>query len=265
MTAAELIESGKLEMYLCGALPAEEIAEVEEAIETYPEVKKETERIEESLIELAEKVAPTLSAMVWSYILNSINKVKTLGDSESKSTNWGAITGWAAAILCIGGIMWMLNQNNNLNKSVELTNIENSELKENLNEAETSLAANEEVLEILRSREYQTFTLPGNQAVAPDAFAKVYLNNNDGIAYIDVKGLPEAPRGKVYQVWSLVMEPLTPSSMGLVEAQNEVASGIYKFTDFPKAEAFGITLEPEGGSETPTLTQLYILGQVKTL
>ena len=29
-----------------------------------------------------------------------------------------------------------------------------------------------------------------------------------------------------------------------------------------ESEAFGITLEPEGGSETPTLEQLYTLGAV---
>src|SRR5690606_18591465 len=103
---------------------------------------------------------------------------------------------------------------------------------------------------------------PGNQAVAPEAFAKVYLNKKENIAYIDAKGLPAPPRGKVYQVWSLKMEPLTPTSVGLITEQNQLGEGIYKFVNFPDPEAFGITLEPEGGSETPTLSQLYILGAV---
>ncbi len=262
MTAEELIASGKLELYVCGALPQDETAEVEQAIEEYPEVKRETELIEASLINLAEHVAPPLPAMIWTYILNAIGNVRNLNETESKAINWAAITGWAAAILFMGGIMWMLKQNNDLNDAVQVSNTQNVILKEKVNNVEAQLADNTEVLEILRSKDYRAYTLPGNQAVAPDAFAKVYLNKKDNVAYIDAKGLPAAPRGKVYQVWSLKMEPLTPSSMGLIETPNEVSDGIYRFADFPDAEGFGITLEPEGGSETPTLSQLYILGTV---
>ena len=43
---------------------------------------------------------------------------------------------------------------------------------------------------------------------------------------------------------------------------NEVEDGIYKFENVPDPEAFGITLEPAGGSEAPTLSQLYTLGTV---
>ena len=38
----------------------------------YPEVKRETELIEQSLLHLAESVAPPVQAMTWTYILNSI-------------------------------------------------------------------------------------------------------------------------------------------------------------------------------------------------
>jgi anti-sigma-K factor RskA len=262
MDAAEIIKSGKLELYVCGSLPPEEAIEVEEAIAQYPEVQKEVELIEQSLIYLSKAVAPPLPAMVWTHILNSIRKVRNLKDTENKSLNWAAITGWAAAILFLGGIMWMVKQNSDLNKTVQVSTTVNTVLKSEKNTLESELAENNKVLDILRSKEYQAYTLPGNQAVAPKAFAKVYLNKKDNVAYIDVKGLPTPPRGKVYQVWSLKMEPLTPSSMGLVDTPNEVGKGIYKYTDFPAAEAFGITLEPEGGSKTPTLSQLYTLGKV---
>lgn len=265
MNAEEIMASGQLEMYVAGALPANEALEVEEAIVQFPEVRAEIEQIEQSVIQLAESVAPPLPAMVWTYILNSIKKVKTLNDTNSKSLNWAAITGWAAAILFIGGIMWMLKQNSDLNNAIQVANTENTVLKEANGNAENQLAENDKLLEVLRSKEYQTYNLPGNQAVAPQAFAKVYLNKKENIAYIDVKGLPAPPRGKVYQVWSLKMNPLTPTSVGLIDAQNLAGDQIYKFNNFPEPEAFGITLEPEGGSKTPTLSQLYILGKVATL
>ena len=262
MTPEEIIASGNLELYVCGALPPEEANEVEEAVAAHPEVKREIELIEESLLHLAETVAPPVQAMTWTYILNSIRNVKEMGDSKVKTLNWPAITGWAAAILFMGGIMWMLKQTNDLNNSLQVTTTENTVLKEEKSTVENQLAENNKTLEILRSKDYQAYTLPGNQAVAPEAFAKVYFNKKENVAYIDVKGLPTPPRGKVYQVWSLKMEPLTPTSVGLIDSQNKTGEGIYKFVNFPTPEAFGITIEPEGGSEMPTLSQLYTLGMI---
>lgn len=262
MTPEEIIASGNLELYVCGALSPEEAIEVEVAIAAHPEVKREIELIEESLLHLAETVAPPVQAMSWTYILNSIRNVKDIGDNKVRTLNWPTITGWAAAILFMGGILWMLKQTNDLNNSIQVTTIENTVLKEENSTFENQLAENNEILEVLRSKDYQAYTLPGNQAVAPEAFAKVYLNKKENVAYIDVKGLPTPPRGKVYQVWSLKMEPLTPTSVGLIASQNKAGEGIYKFVNFPTPEAFGITLEPEGGSETPTLSQLYTLGMI---
>ncbi len=262
MEPEEIITSGNLEMYVCGALPPEEALEIERAISAYPEVKREVELIEESLVHLAETVAPPLQAMTWTHILNSIRNLNNTNDSKVRSLNWPAITGWAAAIIFMGGIMWMLKQTNDLNDSLQVTTTENTILKEDKANAENQLVENNEILEVLRSKKYQSYTLPGNQAVAPEAFAKVYLNKTENVAYIDIKGLPTPPRGKVYQVWSLKMEPLTPTSVGLISSENKTSEGIYKFVNFPNPEAFGITLEPEGGSETPTLSQLYTLGMI---
>ena len=262
MDPQEIITSGNLEMYVCGALTPEEAVEIEKAIAAYPEVKREIELIEKSLVLLAETVAPPVRAMTWTRILNSIRNIPNEENSKVKTLNWPAITGWAAAILFMGGIMWMLNQTNDLNNSLQITTTENTVLKEENTVMDNQLAESSQLLEVLRSKEYQTFTLPGNQAVAPEAFAKVYFNKTENVAYIDIKGLPTPPRGKVYQVWSLKMEPLTPTSVGLITAENKTSEGIYKFINFPNPEAFGITLEPEGGSESPTLSQLYTLGMI---
>lgn len=262
MNTNEIIESGILELYVTGALPQDEIVEVETALQNSNELQQEVERIEHSLISLAEAVAPPIPAMVWSYILTSISKVKQMGITDHKSTNWAAITGWAAALLAIAGIFWMLTQNNALQDSIVNSEAENEMLQQEIEATNSQLAETNQVLNVLRTKELKSYTLPGNQAVAPEAYAKAYLNNDANIAYIDAKGLPKAPRGKVYQVWSLIVEPLTPTSMGLLSDVELLGNDIYEFKNFPNPEAIGITLEPEGGSETPTLSQLYILGGV---
>ncbi|MAN58398.1 MAG: anti-sigma factor [Flavobacteriaceae bacterium] len=262
MNIEEIRTSGQLELYVTGSLPAEEVRELEQALAQYPELREDIEQLEATLIQLAEAATPPLPALVWTYILNAIRNVQKLDTQATTRTNWAAITGWAAAILCIAGIFWMLKETNELREDIRYTTTQNVILEEQVQTTETQLANTNELLDILRSKEYAAFTLPGNQAVAPQAYAKVYFNKKDQIAYIDARGLPPAPQDKVYQVWSLIMDPLTPRSVGLLEPSKEIEGGVYRFDNIPDPEAFGITLEPAGGSESPTLQQLYTLGTV---
>ncbi|MGJ8666346.1 MAG: anti-sigma factor [Patiriisocius sp.] len=260
MTTTELIESGTLELYVCGALPEDEAQEVFEEIQKNSDVRGEVQRIENTLMNLSSEIAPALSVMNWSSILNAISGTRSIGNTNN-TTNWGAITGWAAALACVGGIFWMLNQNNELENQVTEATEQRNILEEELDISTEMLVANEELLDVIRSKDYNAYTLPGNQAVAPTAYSKVYFNDDTNVAYIDVKGLPKAPEGKVYQVWSLMLEPLTPTSVGLIDDSTLASNGVYKFENLKDApQAFGITLEPAGGSESPTLSQLYTLG-----
>lgn len=118
-----------------------------------------------------------------------------------------------------------------------------------------------ELLAVLRDKDVSRIPLQGQNA-APGAYATVYWNKEENRAYIDAKELPEPPRGKVYQVWSLKLEPLTPTSIGLLEDFMTDDNKIFTLENANQSEAFGITLEPEGGSETPSMDQLYVLGTV---
>jgi anti-sigma-K factor RskA len=83
------------------------------------------------------------------------------------------------------------------------------------------------------------------------------------VVYVDASGLPKPPKGKVYQVWALKLAPvLTPTSIGLLKNFDANDQKLFEVSDTSYAEAFGITLEPEGGSKTPTMKQLYTLGKV---
>ncbi len=119
----------------------------------------------------------------------------------------------------------------------------------------------EELLEVLRDRNVIKVPLPG-QAVAPDAYATAWWDKTNNSTYIDAQNLPKPPPGMVYQVWSLKMQPLTPSSLGLLDQFEEDENKIFELKNANLSEGFGITLEPEGGSETPTLERLYALGVV---
>lgn len=261
MNIEELIASGKLELYVLGTLQAEEAREVEQVLANSKAAADEVVAIENALLVLGEAAAPQLGSDTQGAIMRRIQKVRSIHQPK-RTTNWAAISGWAAAAACAAGIIWMVQQNQNLQEDVQITNTENQRLKDQLQINQTELAQTNNLLELLRSKDYNTIVLPGNVDVAPDAFAKVYYNPDENIAYIDTQGLPQAADGKVYQAWSLTLSPLTPSSMGIMDSGTEVEQGIYRFENVPDPEAFGITLEPAGGSETPSLDQLYTLGTV---
>jgi anti-sigma-K factor RskA len=120
---------------------------------------------------------------------------------------------------------------------------------------------NEEMLALIRDPKNTIIPLAG-QEVSPNSFAKVYWNQETQSVYIDGAGLPEPPEGYVYQVWALKLNPLTPLSIGLLDNFKGQSKRIFEVENVGDAEAFGITLEPAGGSASPTLEQLYTLGKV---
>jgi len=259
----ELIVSGTLELYVTGSLSQREAMEVEDLLELHPEVKAEVEKIEAALIELSEGEDKTVPPHVWEGILSAIQGVRKLPPPKKENT-WGSFMGWAAAVVFLGGIFWMLYQNNRLESQMELTTTENAVLKGKVSTTEEALASAEDLLDILRSKDYTEISLPGNPTVSAESFAKVFYNSKEKVAYVDVRGLPTPPNGQVYQVWSLLMNPLTPRSIGVLDAFEQNKTKVFKLENIPDPEAFGITLEPEGGSESPTLSQLYTLGMVST-
>jgi anti-sigma-K factor RskA len=258
MTAKEYIESGILELYVYGSLNEAENKEVAAAIAKYPEVKAEVEKIEATLKAVAEHTAPAISGKVWTTINSTLfgSKVRTLKPS------WTVYIGWAASIVLLLGIFLLFNQNNQLKNNLVETQNENQQLIEQLISTEDKLADSEDLLNRLRDKNVRTVNLPGNAAVAPDAFAKVFYNEEQQTVILDAEGLPEPPEGMVYQVWSLKMDPLTPTSIGLLENFASLENKIFTLDNIPESEGFGITLEPAGGSETPTLEQLYTLGVI---
>lgn len=262
MNAQEYKASGKLELFVYGTLSEAENKEIVEAANKLPEVREEIEKIESSLKKLSEGVSPGVSANIWNAIISTIRPSDRKVITLKPKTNWPAITGWAAAILFIGGLMWMMKQNNNLkNQVVDIKN-QNEVLEEQIVSVEDNLENTQQLLEVIRDKNIDIVNLPGNTEIAPDAYAKVFYNKESKTVHLDAKGLPEPPEGMVYQVWSLKLDPLTPTSIGLLDDFATDSNKVFILRDIPESEAFGITLEPAGGSETPTLTQLYTLGTI---
>jgi anti-sigma-K factor RskA len=267
MDVKEYIESGILELYLMGSLSEEENAQVFAMIQKHPELLDEIQKIEKTLGTLASSVAPKENKPAFKNLL-----IKIIQDQEQESkviaidrpkNNWAKYSGWAAAVVVGSALVFSVFNTSDLNQQLEATKTERQQFEQQLEDAKSDLTAKETLLTAIRDKDIITVPLQG-QTVSPDSYAKIYWNKNDNTIYVDVQGLPDPPAGKVYQLWSLKLNPLTPTSLGTIDDFVTDANKIFTIDNPNDSQAFGITLEPAGGSESPTLEQLYTLGAVSS-
>ena len=263
MDIEEYIASGTLELYVFGLLTEDENREVKKISDEHQTVQAEILSIEKAVINLSHVVSPHLSSANYEKIRQQLI-VKHSGESGvvqmQPKRGMAPYLGWAAAVVLMFGLALQYYKYNEANEQVRTITAERSKFEQLTASLEQKNAKNETALGVLRDKASNVVPLAG-QAVAPQAYATVYVNKDKNEIYVDISGLPKAPEGKVYQVWALKLDPLTPTSIGILsDATN--TSGVFKVDNNNGAQAFGITLEPAGGSKSPTLDQLYTLGKV---
>jgi anti-sigma-K factor RskA len=117
-----------------------------------------------------------------------------------------------------------------------------------------------ETVAVLKDPDNKIIKLPGvPTGPGPSSLAVVRWNQRSKDVYIDIENMPAPVAGKQYQLWAIVDGK--PVSAGVIPT--DLAGPASKLSNIPKAEAFAITLEKEGGSPVPTMSQLYVYGNVQ--
>lgn len=257
------IESGILELYVAGALSEKENKEVYDLMLQYPEMLQEVLDIESAVIKLTASVSPVKNN---DKILQAIKAHLGLNGTDSKVIsmpryNWVTYTGWAASVILAIGLFWTVTQNKQLQSDIQISKTQQELLETQIANANNSLEEANTLISVLRDNNITKIPLAGQGNFA-NTYANVYWDKTNDRIYLDAQGLPEPPEGKVYQVWSLTLSPLTPTSLGTIDDFITDDNKIFEIENANASEAFGITLEPAGGSETPTMEFLYTLGVV---
>lgn len=263
MDIQQYISSGILELYVYGSLSESESREVSRMVKEHPEVKAEVEKIEAALRDLSAAAAPSNPGHLLAPIRQKISGEKKVVKLKKDKTNWPAYLGWAASLLFLIGLFALFNENRQLKESLQVLEQRNEIIENEIADARNDAEKTRELLNVLRDKNIIEVNL-GGQEIAPEAYATVYWDRDKNLTFIDARDLPEPPRGMVYQVWSLQMSPLTPTSLGLLENFEEDENKIFRLDNPQLSEGFGITLEPAGGSDSPTLERLYALGTVSS-
>jgi anti-sigma-K factor RskA len=261
MDTQELINSGDLELYVCGVLDLQRSIEITKEIKNNIALQLEIQSIEETYMKLASGLAPSTNELELFDRLQIIIGEKEADASISSKGNYWA---WAAAIALLISSSYLFINNAALeesNNSLENQMVTVQQEKEILNiEIENTSKINtdyEEALSFIKDKHTVKVNLAGQKGFET-SYATVFHNPIKEVTYIDVAGLPKAPQSKSYQLWSLTLNPLTPTSLGVVEN----STAILRIENSNASEAFGITLEDYGGAAGPNLEQLYTLGVI---
>jgi len=257
-----ILNSGDLELYVYGILDESESKQIAELSRTDSAIKNEIVSIENSILALSSSFSPVISSNVYEKIKHKIGLKRYKVVKMKPQSNWSKYAGWAASIVLLIGIGYQYNKLSSSENEINTIEKEKLQLNETVTSIENENKKTTTALNVIRDTKNTVVSL-GGQAVSPTSYAKIYWNKETQVVYVDASGLPEPPEGKVYQIWSLKLQPqLTPTSIGLLADFKGNKDRVFAVEKTGDAEAFGITLEPAGGSKSPTMDQLYTLGKV---
>lgn len=260
MDIKKYIASGILELYVLDELPPTERREVAHNAEKYPTIRKEITAIENALYLYSTQRAVPPPPSLEASILEKIESLPSTSATPSPPTNTSWLTPTLSALLvgalALGG--WMFFQNNE--QEQQLSSL-NEKLEIQKKECETTEADNkilEEQMRNIRTASNHLIRMKGTDK-SPNSVATVYWNPDFQKTYLDVNSMPAPPSDKQYQLWAIVDG--TPVDMGVFDI-DVTSQRLIEVPHIENAQAFAVTLEPKGGSVAPTLTEMYVVGEV---
>jgi anti-sigma-K factor RskA len=267
------IESGILELYVLGDVTPAEKLQVEEMASKHPAIKAELDEIERSMELYAEENAIEPSEHLRSRILGSLltnfgddnnfptqthverEKVVVMQPDKEKETNFYKYAFAACLALLLASAVALYNLYSRLND----TNTQLSAMQAQNQHFSNTVSAKDNELNLLRDTSYKLIHLRGT-AKSPESIMTVAFSPSKQKVVIDMEGLklPANDQNHQYQLWALVGGK--PVDLGVFDATAD-SSGFKNMKAIASADAFAVTLEPRGGSTSPTLSEMVVLGK----
>jgi anti-sigma-K factor RskA len=106
-------------------------------------------------------------------------------------------------------------------------------------------------MDVLRAPDMLRVDLKG-QATLPTAAGRAFWSRSAGLMFT-AEGLPALPKDKVYQLWTIKGAVATGAGTFVPDAGGAAAVTALVAAGSAVPDAFGVTIEPAGGSTTPTM------------
>ena len=250
MTLKEIRDSGLLELYAIGTADAEEQSLVEQALTDHPELLNDLKQISDTLLGYASAHSIEPGQGLKDNILKEVGGVKKeKSEKELPKSNkiWPGLAG-ILALLCLW-LGYLMNQQQNTSNTLRTQyNILVHQCDSVRQERDIQYAS------------LESLTDPDNEILIVTATPKysstllyLYHNDTDQINFIQIKNLPPIDNvNQSFQLWSLKgsdapipLDVFQSNGNDLVEVSHVLDTDVY-----------AITIEPKGGSQSPTLDDL---------
>jgi Anti-sigma-K factor rskA len=291
MNINDYISSGILEQYVSGTASAQERQEVECMSHIYPEIHTELIAIQDVLeamafaeaktppISVRKNIFDTIDALEKENVIKinapkanivSIEPITTSPKQEEVATKVDTRDGGlkfkksgnnfraAAALLFLvsSGLGYLLYNANQKSSHFEQ---DLAVVKKEIQNQTKALDQKNTQLAVVQNKAFSPITMAGIPAKSPTSKATIYWNKSSKEVFISVDRLPIPMEGKQYQLWAIADGK--PVDLGMIE-KGDIAAAFQKMKTIDNPSAFAVTLEKEGGVESPTMTEMYVMGGV---
>jgi anti-sigma-K factor RskA len=269
----DYIESGKLELFLLGELTEREREEVLTLAKTYPEIQLELDTLEEAMFAFDQASGPAPSPKMKEKIFSSLEndfkkeETKTIPLSSgaiSKSAKLGPWKGLAAAaslvaVLASAAAIFFASKFYDTDQKFTALLQEQQVMADNLNQVKLQYEETGSRLDRLVAGDFKRVEMKGESLpMQKDAKVDVFWDANAQEVFVAVNNLNSLSDEYDYQLWAIGKEG--PVGIGLVNPGEKFT--LQQMQAVAEAGAFAITIEPKGGSKSPTLEKLVVLGEV---
>lgn len=276
MDIQQFISSGIIEAYVLGMASEEEVRELETLSALHPEVAAALAEVQQSMGDYAllHAVQPPagLKEEIWSALEKEALEAPA-GDPYNRPENvhefirpeaqitkrsYGPLA--ATIALLIGSVILNLifwNKSERTEKELASVQTKQRDIVASNLEFKEQLLQSQKNMHMMMDPAMKPVALAG-VGTHISSQAMVLWDTRSKEVYLALKNMPPPPAGKQYQLWAIVNGK--PVDAGLF-AWNQNAA-MQKMKVIPSAEMFAITLEKEGGSEAPTMEEMYVAGKV---
>ncbi len=270
MNPQDYILSGIIESYVLGIASPEDSAEFERICDAYSEVRSARNafelQLEQSLLHQKQEPPRGLKSRIFSEIgMEKDEQPQRIFPGKPTLIPRKGFARYVAAaslVLLLGSVLLNLYLLNEYKKSIaqykELVATQ-TQTAGTIQILQTKLEAYENALSLMKSPLMAIVKMPGIPAgPSSSSMATVYWNIESKEVYLLVNQLPTPDPGKQYQLWAIVDGH--PVDAGVFDISKGLP--LVKLKTIPKAEAFAITLEKKGGSTSPDMDSMYVMGKV---
>jgi anti-sigma-K factor RskA len=267
----EYISSGIVESYVLGIASPEEREEFERLSAEYPALREARDAfelsLEDNLLKSAVKPPAGLKRQIFAEIASEEREMlgtpilRAVGHSAR-----GAKLGWVRFLAVAAVVLLMCSTALNfyffsqykeyISKYDELVANQSQMASANQN-LQTKLLDYDSAFSKMKDPAMAMVKMPGTSGHLT-SLTTVYWDTHSKDVYLLVNNLPQPEANKQYQLWAIVDGK--PVNAGIFDVQEGLS--FVRMKNIPKAQAFAITLEKKGGSLTPNMEAMFVIGKV---